>query len=112
MVQIKTEKLVNTQIDNVEEPPEIVLKELKGRNLTIFKSKTENNPTKTDTNSKLRDEENILAKNIEATDKSKPKRIKITKKVIEDRLITAYVLDAELMLKDFKESEKDYIIEK
>ena len=94
MLQTKTEKLLNTQRDNVEEPHEIVLKELKGRNLTIFKSKTENNPTKTDTSSKLSDEENIVAKNIEATDKAKPKRIKITKKIIEDRLISAYVLDA------------------
>ena len=36
---------------------------------------------------------------MKTTDEAKPKRFKITKKVIEE-LISDYVLDAELMLKD------------
>ena len=87
MLQSKTEKLVNTQMENLEEPPKIVLKELKGRNITIFKSKTENNTPKTDTDFKLNDEEIKVAKIIETTDNTKPKRIKITKKVIVSRQV-------------------------
>ena len=71
-------------------------------NVTIVKATTENNPPKIVTSSK--DEENEVKKNSE-TVKPKPKRTKITKKVIEERLISAYVWDAELMLKDFDNSE-------
>ena len=47
--------------------------------------------------------------NSETTDKPKPQRIKIAKKVIEDRLISVCVFDAELMLKDFENSELELI---
>ena len=95
---------MNTPTDNVEDVPTIVVEEVKVTNITIVKTKAENNPPKTLTTSKDTDEENIVKKNSERTDKPKPKRMKINKKVIEDRLISAYVFDAELMLKDFKNS--------
>ena len=110
MLKTKTEKLENTSKNNVEEASSIVVEGLKGRNITIFKTKAVDNPTKTVTTSKNKDEENIMKKNIETTDKPpKPKRIKITKKVIEDRLISAYVFDAELMFIDFANSELELI---
>ena len=71
----------------------------KGRNVTIVKSQTENNPPRTVPNTEIKDEEVRVAKNMKTTDEAKPKRFKITKKVIEE-LISDYVLDAELMLKD------------
>ena len=103
IIKTKTEKPVNTRKeDAIEESSNIVFKELKGRNVTIVKATTENNPPKIVTSSK--DEENEVKKNSE-TVKPKPKRTKITKKVFEERLIIAYVWDAELMLKDFDNSE-------
>ena len=50
--------------------------------------------------------ENLVTKNSETTE-LKQQRIKITKKVIKDRLFAAYVVDAELRLKDFSKSELD-----
>ena len=106
-----TEELVSTRIDPVEEASNIIVKELKGRNVTIIKTKTENDTPKTVTTSKLTDDENTVTMNSE-TPKPKPKRIKITKKVIEERLISSYVFDAEIMLKDFESSELDEMAQK
>jgi hypothetical protein len=73
----KTENIVNYGDDIVED---IVVKELIGRNVTIVKTNVENNTQKTV-------EENLVTKKVEVIVKPKPKRTKITKKVIEDRLI-------------------------
>ena len=104
ILKIKTEKLVNTRMDSVEqveEPSDIVLKELIGRNVTIVKATPANNPPKTITISK--DEENEVTKNSEPSIQPKTKRIKITKKMIEEKLISAYVRDAELMIQENSE---------
>ena len=108
ILKTQTEELVSTRIDPVEEASNIIVKELKGRNVTIIKTKTENDTPKTVTTSKLTDEENTVTMNSE-TPKPKPKRIKIIRKVIEERLISSYVFDAEIMLKDFESSELDEI---
>ena len=93
-VKNKPENVVNCGQDFVEDSAsKTVVKELMGRNVTIVKTNPENQNPKT------------VEANIELIDKPKPKRTKITKKVIEDRLIAAYVWDAELMVKDFSNSE-------
>ena len=114
-------------MDNTEEVPRIVVEELKGRNITIVKTKAENNPPKTLIISKASDEENtdvinnkngvensnectsvIEDKVIKASEpKVKPKTKRITKKVIEARLIDAYVKDAEMMIQDLENSGID-----
>ena len=60
ILKTKTEKLLNTPTDNVEDVPTIVVEEVKGTNITIVKTKAENNPPKTLTTSKDTDEENIV----------------------------------------------------
>jgi hypothetical protein len=49
-------------------------------------------------NTQKKVEENLVTNNNEIKEKPKPKRAKITKKVIEDRLIAAYVRDGMLSL--------------
>ena len=51
-LKTKTDNLVNTRMDTLEEASNIVVKELKGRNVTVLKAKTENNIPKTVTSSK------------------------------------------------------------
>ena len=70
-VEMKQE-IVNTKKDNVEEESSIVVEELKGRNVTIVKTKVKTNPTKTVTTTENTDEENVVKKNRETTDKPKP----------------------------------------
>jgi hypothetical protein len=74
ILKSETEKPGDTRMDNIDEASIIVFKELKGRNITVVKSKAENNPSKTVTTSK--DEENIVKKNKEATEKPKPNELK------------------------------------
>ena len=99
-IYILKNNAVSTSINHAEEASNIVVEELKGRNITIIKTK-KNLPEITSS----RDEENKVTNKIETVEKPKPKRTKITKKVIEERLIAAYVFDAELMLEDLETSQ-------
>ena len=73
-LKTKTEELVSTRIDPVEEASNIIVKELKGRNVTIIKTKSENDTPKIVTTSELTDEESTVTMNSE-TAKPKPNRI-------------------------------------
>ena len=110
--------------DTDEDVPNIVVKELKGRNVTILKTKTGNNPPKTPTVIATVEENNLVENvnkqseeitaqaavdrtehpKLSENEKVKPKRTKITKKVIEERLIAAFVNDIEYMQNETKES--------
>ena len=97
MLETKKEKLENVAMNIVEDVPSIVVEGLKGRNITVVKAK--DNPPKNVKIFQSNDEEDCIKKNIETKDEPpKPKRTKITKKVIEERLISAYVFDAEVMI--------------
>ena len=117
---IASEKFVSTK-ETDDDATNVVVNELKGRNVTILKTKTSAAiETKTRVGEDiLNSSENVIHKpeertSKEATEKSndlkkgeskdelKPKRIKITKKMIEEKLIAAFVKDIETMQNETK----------
>ena len=87
ILKTKTENLESTTVESVTDPTNIALKELKGRNVTIVKAATEMNTPKTVTKNEEKEGTNKSETNV----KPKPKKLEITKKVTEERLISACI---------------------